>query len=85
MKIHLTKQAESSYRKLPLQIKKKVDKQLALLLSNYRHPSLRARKMGGTGHYEARVDRRYRFTFVVDDEEIFVLTVGPYDEGLGKN
>ena len=85
MKIHLTKQAESSYRKLPLQIQKKVDKQLLLLVLNYRHPSLRARKMGGVGHYEARVDRRYRFTFVVDDEEIFVLTVGPYDEGLGKN
>ena len=85
MKIHLTKQAESSYRKLPLQIQKKVDKQLALLLSNYRHPSLRARKMGSTGHFEARVDRRYRFTFLVEEEDIYIITVGPHDEGLGKN
>ena len=85
MNIHFTKQAESSYRKLPLKIQKKVDKQFALLLANYRHPSLRARKMGSTGHFEARVDRRYRFTFVVDGEDIFVLTVGPHDEGLGKN
>jgi len=85
VKIHFAKQAESSYRKLPLKIQNKVDKQFALLLANYRHPSLRARKMGGTGHYEARIDRRYRFTFIVEEQDIYILTVGPHDEGLGKN
>ena len=85
MKISFTKQAESSYSKLPLQIQKKVDKQMMLLISNYRHPSLRTRKMGGEDHFEGRVDKKYRFTFIVDKDEIYILTVGPHDEGLGKN
>ncbi|OGD85889.1 hypothetical protein A2696_03465 [Candidatus Curtissbacteria bacterium RIFCSPHIGHO2_01_FULL_41_13] len=85
MKIHFTKQAEDSYCKLPLKIKKKVDKQFALLISNYRHSSLRTRKMAGESHFEGRIDRKYRFTYVVEKDEIYILTVGPHDEGLGKN
>ena len=85
MKIHFTKRAESTYWKLPPQIQNKVDKQLLLLASNYRHPSLRTRKMAGEGHFEGRVDKKYRFTFIVEKEDIYILTVGVHDEGLGKN
>lgn len=85
MKVHFTKQADNSYSKLPLKIKKKVDKQLSFLVSNYRHPSLRTRKMGGVDHFEGRVDKKHRFTFVVEGEDIYILTLGPHDEGLGKN
>ncbi len=48
MKVVFSKNAEKSYSNLPLNIQKKADKQFLLLLSNYRHPSLRTRKMGGT-------------------------------------
>lgn len=84
MSIRLTKAAEEGYKKLPISIQKKADKQFALLLSNYRHPSLRARKMGDGKIFEARIDIHYRFTFQVEEGNIYILIVGPHDVGLGK-
>ena len=84
MIINLTKAADKAYQKLPLNIQKKTDKQFELLLSNYHHPSLRTRKMGSTDTFEARIGIHYRFTFQIVGEEIYVLTIGPHDVGLGK-
>lgn len=84
MILKITKQAERSYQKLSLIIQKKADKQFELLLSGYRHPSLRARKMSGGNKFEARIDLHYRFTFSIDEENVYILTVGMHDEGLGK-
>ena len=85
MNLSFSKKAERGYQKLPPQIQKKSDKQFSLLLTNYRHPSLRSRKMGGSAVYEGRVDIHYRFTFYVEGDNIYILTIGPHDEGLGKN
>ena len=82
--LKFAKSAEKDYRKLSLNIQKKVDKQFELLLTNYRHPSLRSRKMGKRDIFEARIDRHYRFTFQILEEEVYILTIGPHDEGLGK-
>lgn len=84
MTLKFTKQAEKDYQKLPLNIQKKADKQFKLFLSGYRHPSLRARKMSGGNRFEGRIDLQYRFTFTVEGENIYILTIGPHDEGLGK-
>ncbi len=84
MTVKLTKAAEKSYGKLPLNIQKKMDKQITLLISDYRHPSLRTRKMGGSGDFEARIDIHYRFSFQVEGEDIYILTIGLHDVGLGK-
>ena len=84
MNLKVSKQAEKDYQKLPLILQKKADKQFTLLLIDYRHPSLRTRKMGGENKLEGRIDRKYRFTFLIEGEEIYILTVGPHDEGLGK-
>lgn len=84
MKVVFAKNAEKSYTNLPLNIHKKADKQIALLLSNYRHPSLRTGKMGGVDRFEARIDRHYRFTFEITQDIITVRTIGPHDIGLGK-
>ncbi len=83
MKIVFSKNAEKSYGNLSFNIQKKADKQFMLLLSNYRHPSLRARKMGGET-FEARIDRHYRFTFEITQDSITLRTIGPHDVGLGK-
>lgn len=40
--------------------------------------------MKGSSFYEARVDYHYRFRFVIQAEEIVIVTVGMHDEGLGK-
>lgn len=84
MILKVTKQAEKDYKKLSLTIQKKTDKQFAILITDYRHPSLRARKKSGENKYEARIDYHYRFTFVVEGEDIFILSIGMHDEGLGK-
>lgn len=84
MNIKFTKQAEKNYQKLPSPLQKKADRQFAFLVTDYRHPSLRSRKKGGENKYEARIDYHYRFTFVVEGEDIFILSMGMHDEGLGK-
>lgn len=80
----LSPEAAEQLAKLPKQVQKKVHKQFSLLLINYRHPSLRARKMGDGNTFEARIDLHYRFTFIVDGENVYVLTIGMHDAGLGK-
>lgn len=84
MTISFTQQAERSYQRLPFTIQKKVDKQFSLLLADYRHPSLRTRKMSGEDRFEARIDRKHRFTFLIEEDTIHILTMGPHDIGLGK-
>lgn len=82
--ILLTKQAEKSFNLLPKKHQEKTKKQFELLLTNYRHHSLRARKMSGSNYFEARINIHYRFTFSLVREGILILTIGPHDEGLGK-
>lgn len=84
MKISLTDTAGKQYKKLPSVTQRKVDKQISFLLINVRHPSLRTRKMTGVDRFEARIDYHYRFTFRIQKKEIFILSIGPHDEGLGK-
>lgn len=75
---------KKDYQKLPLSSRQKFQKQLKLLLQDFRHPSLRSRKMSGVGRFEARIDRRGRFTYLVVGEEIWLLSIGTHDKGLGK-
>lgn len=84
MIITFSKKAEEEYKKLPAQIQKKADKQFNHLLADYRHPSLRTRKMGRGELYEARVDIHYRFSFQVIGKKIYILIIGSHDTGLGK-
>lgn len=84
MNLIITPQAGKTLSRLPKTIQKKTQRQFNFLLSNYRHPSLRSRKMAGTQVFEARIDIHYRFTFQVEQETVYILTVGHHDEGLGK-
>lgn len=79
-----TPKFKRQYKKLPKSIQNKFTKQLQYLVENFRHPSLRARKKAGVEHFEARIDRHYRFTFSIEGNGITLLTIGPHDEGLGK-
>ena len=84
MKLTIAPEAAEQLSRLPKDIQKKANKQFSFLLTSYRHPSLRTRKMGGKGLFEGRIDLHYRFTFQIDGENIYVLIVGPHDVGLGK-
>ena len=85
MNIQFTKKAQKQFKKLPANLKEKTRKQFHFLLDNPDHPSLRLKKMGGLERFEARIDRQYRFTFMIVENDIFILSIGPHDEGLGKN
>ena len=80
MKLFFTKTFVRDYRKLPQDIKELIDKQLRLLLSNYRHPSLRIKKMNDPRDiWEGRVTDAYRFTFTLDKETYILRKVGTHD------
>lgn len=84
MNITISPKAEKQLSKLPQRIQKKTHRQFSYLISDYRHPSLFSRKMAGQNIFEARIDIHYRFTFQIEGQNIYVLTIGPHDEGLGK-
>lgn len=57
MRLVTTQPFERSYKKLPQSIQKKTDKILKFLVSDLRHPSVRAKKIQGAQDiWEGRVD-----------------------------
>ena len=66
------------YRKLPSQIQLSLEKALALLFVNPRHPSLQSRKLPGTDIWYARIDRGYRFTFQYDGDTMILRRAGTH-------
>lgn len=80
MKVRSTKIFIRNYKKLPDKIRTKLDRQISLLRTDFRHPSLHTKKVKGMkGIWEARVDIHYRFTFRVTDDVIRLRKVGPHD------
>ncbi len=84
--IELTDTFHKGYANLPPEIKKKTKKALRLLAENPRHPSLRSKPIeGAKGIYEARVDRKYRFTFErLHGDVLRLRVVGKHDETLSN-
>lgn len=80
MTIRLTKPFHKAYRKLPVTIQKKVDRQLKLLETNLSHPGLQSRKMVNKANiWEARVNGHYRFTFQIQGDEFILRKVGTHE------
>jgi mRNA-degrading endonuclease RelE of RelBE toxin-antitoxin system len=73
------------YRGLPIEIRDRVDKQLRLLFEDFRHPSLRLKKLGGTDIFEIRITKGYRLTLRFYKEIVELRRVGTHnilrDEG----
>lgn len=85
MKFLYSKKFKQLYKILPVAIRRKFDKQICLLASNIHHPSLHAKKIQGrTNIWEARVDYRYRFTFIWEGEAVVLRTIGAHDEALNN-
>lgn len=80
MKVEATRPFEHDYSRLPAQVKDQVDKQLGLLVTNPRHPSLRLKRVQSTGGiWEARVNRAYRMTLEIVGEICILRRVGTHD------
>ena len=86
LRLTLTERFRRSALELGPEAREKLKKQIGLLSSDPRHPSLRVKKIQGTGSiFEARVDRDIRFTFEFGGgHEIILRVVGPHDPTLKK-
>ena len=79
MKLLRTNHFVRNYSKAPKEIQRAFDKQLLLLLQNLRHPSLRAKKYDeATGVWQARVNRDWRFYFVIQDDAYTLTSIIPH-------
>jgi len=67
------------YRALPIEIRESVEKQLRLLLEDFRHPSLRLKKLKGTDKFEIRISKDYRLTSRFNKEHLELRRVGTHD------
>ena len=67
------------YRTLPVSIRDRVDKQLHLLLEDFRHPSLRLKKLRGTDIFEIRISKDYRLTLQIGKGLMELRRVGTHD------
>jgi mRNA-degrading endonuclease RelE of RelBE toxin-antitoxin system len=80
MKLSFTKTFIREYCKLPQDLQETVDKQLDLLLSNQRHPSLNIKKMNDPRNiWEGRVTASYRFTFQIEGDTYVLRRIGTHD------
>jgi mRNA-degrading endonuclease RelE of RelBE toxin-antitoxin system len=74
MKVLFTDRFERSYNRAPAAIKRAFDKQLAFLLDNLQHPSLRAKKYDND-RWQARVTRDWRFYFRIEGDTYILLDI----------
>lgn len=86
LRLTLTERFRKSALELAPETREKLKKQIGLLASDPRHPSLRVKKIKGTGSiFEARVDEKVRLTFEFGGRsEIVLRVVGLHDPTLKK-
>jgi mRNA interferase RelE/StbE len=78
MKWQHTERSRGDYRAAPLDVQKAFDKQARLLSQDLRHPSLRAKKYEGGDVWQARVNRNWRFYFVIDGNVYVIVAIVPH-------
>lgn len=80
--IFLTEEFEKYYKKLPLTVKIKAEKQEQLFCKNPFHPSLHTEKLEPKSKevWSFRIDKKYRIIFrFIDGNKVVFLTIGPHD------
>ncbi len=78
-----TPRFQRAYHTLSSEHQSAVDAHLRMLEQNWRHPSLRARRLPGSPKiWYIRVSRDFRLTFEPVRTEIFLRNVGHHDEVL---
>jgi hypothetical protein len=81
MPIELTERFVKQYARLPKMAQQKVDKALALVDADFRHPGLRCHPVeSAPGIVEAYVDRKYRMTLERHGDTLIVRNVDNHDD-----
>lgn len=79
MKLRFTERSDKDYAALSPEVRKAFGKQLGFLLTQLTHPSLRAKKYDEANDiWQARVNRSWRFYFVIRGDEYVVLSIIPH-------
>jgi len=79
MRRQLTAAAVKNYTEAPPAVQKAFDKQAKLLVENFRRPSLRAKKYDeARSIWQARVNRDWRFYFLITGDTYLILNVIPH-------
>ncbi len=69
----------ASLRDAPLNVRRAFYKQIGFLAENLHHPSLRAKKYDeARGIWQARVNKDWRFYFIIAGDTYIVLDVIPH-------
>jgi len=80
MEIERTESFKRDFKKLPDRIKRRVEKAIRLLVSNPRHPSLRAKIIDPRFRiWQARVTRSYRLYFTMEEDIITLHRIKRHD------
>lgn len=83
MRLLRTERFVKAYQGLQPDLRERVNKTLRLLAADWRHPSLRLKKMQGQSDiWEARVDRDHRLTLELHEDTLLLRNVGKHDETL---
>lgn len=77
MQIRTTSHFDRAYAKAPPAIKRVLLKQVAFLLDDIQHPSLRAKKYDAE-RWQARVSRDWRFYFRIEGDTYILLDLIPH-------
>ena len=77
MQIRTTNHFDRAYAKAPPAIKRVLLKQVAFLLDDIQHPSLRAKKYDAE-RWQARVSRDWRFYFRIEGDTYILLDLIPH-------
>ena len=79
MKLRYSKHFLEQYAAAPTAVRKAFDKQGALLVENFRHPSLRAKKYDDARRlWQGPVNRSWRFYFAVEGDEYILHEIRPH-------
>lgn len=79
MKVLYTPHFKKCFKSLPKEVKKKFKRQIHFLLENLRHPSLKCKRYDGKQRiWQARIDRYYRFYFLLKGDTYVLLEVKPH-------
>ena len=78
-----TPRFEKAYQALSPEMQEAVDSHLQRLEQNWRHPSLKTKKLGGKKSiWYLRISQDLRLTFEPRRQEVFLRNVGPHDATL---
>lgn len=83
-----TKIFKKDFKNLPNETKKSLEKQLQILSQDSYYPSLRIKKTKGivmkgySDVFEGRINKNYRFFFIIEGDIFTLLRCGTHDELL---